>query len=812
MRACLLAAALLPAAAGLAGATAWIGANEGGANITLANGDTLTGTFTNVGKLSLPAGATVFVTPTDSLAIYASTVEIYGTIDGSGRGASGGAGGPNGVGGNPGFYAAANGQGSGGSVAAQGGGGGAGYASGGKGSGASLTAGGTGYFTLVGSPVSASDSYQGSGGGGGGGSNGLTGGSGAAGGAAIYIEASSMTIAGAINASGGTASAVTDGAAGTHPGGGGGGGGGSVVLRVPGSLTVSTGARLQADGGKGASVDTVLGGTLDPGGGGGAGRILLFANSAAYGSITISTAAGAAGGKDSGFGGSVRASPNEPDSGGVGFSTFGVVAGAPSNLAVQTVNATSIAYTWSAPGSFGDAPTVGTYRVYPATDTAPFGNPDATSAGAGVTINGLAPNTTYYRFVTAYTDWGDSAPSNAVSTHTLAAVPGAAAAPFSSMSDTSLSANWTSGAGGNPSYTTYEVDRSSDPAFGVSVTTSFVVGLSSSPAGLLPNTSYYFRIRAINLDNVPSAYAATLTTATLATPPASPALGTVFVTSVSFTWAQGANPADTKYQAQVSSDNFFSIAATSTTLGASATFFSLTPGLQYYLRVFAFNREGLSTAFSTVISTTIGNVSNPTPPTDPGAPQADVRFSYDGKATFSWSPSAAAVGILDYNLIIGSTPGGNDFFDGSVAATQYAATGLSTGRTYFARVRARSNAGVYGNFSSISAGLPVFIVSQQSPFAKPINWPNPFDPSQGPTQIGVSLDAAADVKIRVFTLQGRLVHEQTFSFAAGGNQIVTWDGANDSGSRVAPGGYITLVEKHYGGHTETQRLKIAVLY
>jgi len=812
VRLAILALALLGAQA--ARATTWSSGDQGGANISLANGDILAGTYTNVGKLSLPAGATVFVSPGDTLSVYASTIEIYGTLDASGRGQPGGGGGPSGGNGTAGTAVSAGGGGNYGG-AGTGGGGGAGFAAGGAGAGAIGTAGAasTGYGASISAPLSADDAWQGSGGGGGGGDNSLTGGGGAFGGGAVYLEASSVTVNGTINASGAAATSVTDGAVGTHPGGGGGGGGGTIVLRVTGSLSVGASAALSAGGGKGGNVDTAFGGTLEPGGGGGGGRVRIFTPAASYGGVTISTAAGAAGSKTTGFTGTVDTS-NPPAAGSVGEVRFGTVPVSPSALAVQTLTSTSITYSWTATPQFGDGGNQ-TYRLFPSTSLAPYGNPDGTSTTSPATIGGLTPNTTYQRFLTAYSDWGDSAPSNSISTHTLADAPGAAATPFSSMADTSLKASWTSGSNGNPSYTTYEVDRSTDPAFGLAVSTSFVVGTSSSPSALLPNTSYYFRVRAINLDNVPTAFATTLTTATLATPPSSPALLHVYVTSVSFDWSQGANPADTKYEAQVSSDNFFSIAATSDTLASSATFFALTPGQQYYLRVFAYNREGVNTSYSTVISTTLGDTTNTTPPSEPGTPQPNVRFSYDGSVTFTWTPPGGAVGISGYNLIIGSTPGGNDLADiapASLTTTQYVKTGLASGQTVYARVRAYSTAGVYGSFSSVSAGVPVFIATQASPFAKTINWPNPFNPSEGPTQIGIYVDSPADVKLRFFTLQGRLVHEQSYSFAAAGDQIVTWDGRNDSGARVAPGGYLVLVEKHYGGRSETQKLKIAVLY
>ena len=90
-------------------------------------------------------------------------------------------------------------------------------------------------------------------------------------------------------------------------------------------------------------------------------------------------------------------------------------------------------------------------------------------------------------------------------------------------------------------------------------------------------------------------------------------------------------------------------------------------------------------------------------------------------------------------------------------------------------------------------------------------WPSPFNPARGDAQIGFYLEEAADVSLKIYTLQGRLVRSDARAFA-GGNQIIAWNGRSDSGARVTPGGYVAVIEKRYGSRTSTQKLKIAVLY
>lgn len=792
-------------------ATTIPGGDYGNTPLHPANGDVLSGTFTNVSLFQIDAGATVFVAPATHLAVYASTISISGVLDGNGRGESGGGGGgtPSGAGQN-GFDADAAGTGGGGAAAGKGGGGGAAAAAGGVGSGAGAGAGGSPGYGSTGTvtiPLSADDAYSGSGGGGGGATASFTGGSGGAGGAAVYLECSSMTLYGSIQVNGSTAATTTSTVGTAPPGAGGGGGGGTILLRVTGHFESVAGSSLTATGGTGGSVASTFGGTFQPGGGGAGGRVKVFTRVPSY-AVFIATAAGNAGSKP--LGGGTDASP--PVAGALGAASFGTIASSPTAFAAQSVYVSSINWTWKAAPSFGDGPTVNEYRIFYGTSTAPLGGPETTSSVVGATVTALSPNTTYYRFITAYTDWGDSFPSNATTAYTLADSPALSAQPFPAASAGGLTLSWTSGVDGNPSYTQYEVNASSVAGFGVSVSTSFVVGLSSAASNLLPNTTYYFRARAVNVAGIKTDFTATATTATWAATPASPAFNYVFVTSASVNWSKGGNPSDTQYLVEVSSDNFFSVTFTSRTLMTSATFTALSPAQQTFFRVSAYNRHNVQSSFSTILSTVPGVSSDLSAPASPGTPVTDRQFSYDGTVLFAWSPATSGLGILDYHLIVGTLPGLNDILnDMNVTVTSRALAGLASGRSYYAQVRARANNGVYSSFSGISAGLPVFNTAATARIEKPFTWPSPFDPTRGPAQIGFTMPEAGHVTIRIFTLQGKLVREQSADFGAG-NQVASWNGQNGSGSTVAPGGYVVLIEKRMGGRTETQKLKIAVLY
>ncbi|HBA59491.1 MAG TPA: hypothetical protein DCZ92_01440 [Elusimicrobia bacterium] len=642
--------------------------------------DVLSGVFTNVGLFQINAGTTVFVTPAIPLIIFASTISIPGTLNGSGRGEVGGIGGDPGQ---PGGDGAGRGPGIG-ADANKGGGGGAYGGAGGNGAGTDgvLGIGGAAYDDIA-LPVSPGYISLGSGGGGGGGTSPETGGSGGQGGASIYLEASSFTLTGFIfprGVPGGNATKPAD--------AGGGGAGGGLLLRCTGSATVN--GVINASGGKGGDA-TGSGG--NPGGGGGGGRVKIYYRQAAF-SVAISTAGGPAGVQlGAGSSGLPLAVPGSP-----GTVSFNTVASPPAGLIAPTVFATSITWSWTAAPDWGNAAEASRkYRLY--SGTVSYLTPDrspqlaVSSATLSATETSLTPNTAYTRYVTAFTDYSDSLPSNPVSTYTLAGLPGAAASTFTAVAAYSLGLNWSAGEPANPGYTIYEVNRSTDIDFGVDVSTSYITALSSAPAGLAPNTTYYFRVRAINLANLPTEFNGVLSTATLAVEPADPSLAGVGPSGFNFSWNGGGNPPQTRYIAEISTDNFATLSRSSSTFNTGAAFTGLAVNTLYYARVKAQNHNGLDTAYTAAVTT----VTAAAPPLN--APVPFTNLSYDS-LTFNWESGGNSAGT-SYNAEI-STNGGFSAPVSSAVTTNlnYDFTGLSVNTTYYARVRALGAGGLASLYSS----------------------------------------------------------------------------------------------------------------
>ncbi|MBN1824103.1 MAG: hypothetical protein JW803_07275 [Endomicrobiales bacterium] len=73
------------------------------------------------------------------------------------------------------------------------------------------------------------------------------------------------------------------------------------------------------------------------------------------------------------------------------------------------------------------------------------------------------------------------------------------------------------------------------------------------------------------------------------------------------------------------------------------------------------------------------------------------------------------------------------------------------------------------------------------------NYPNPFDSRCENTIILYTLHMDSDVKVDIYDLFGNLVKEYPAERQASGIRMVLWDGSNDSGQKVAKGGYICVV-------------------
>lgn len=160
----------------------------------------------------------------------------------------------------------------------------------------------------------------------------------------------------------------------------------------------------------------------------------------------------------------------------------------PDNFAGVALSTTSIRWTWDA------AATASSYllKAYPG------GTLIQTVTLSSATETGLTANEPITRTITGANAKGLSSPSASVTVYTHAATPANLA--ITNVGFTTVSLAWT--AAGNPGGTQYRIERSLDGTNFVALTLS--TSLTHQDTGLDELTSYYYRLRAINGDGIPS--------------------------------------------------------------------------------------------------------------------------------------------------------------------------------------------------------------------------------------------------------------------------------------------------------------------
>ncbi len=223
-------------------------------------------------------------------------------------------------------------------------------------------------------------------------------------------------------------------------------------------------------------------------------------------------------------------------------------------------------------------------------------------AGTNSSVSGLAAGITYYYRVRGVNATGASASSSTITTITISAAPATSAATV--IGTNTFTANWSAATGA----ASYRLDVSTLITF-----TSFVsgynnltvAGTSSVVSGLGGNTTYYYRVRAVNASGT-SSNSSTITTLTAPVIPTASAATQVAVASFYANWGSAAGA--TSYRLDVSTSSGFSGFITGynnltvATAGKSVT--GLTQKTLYYYRVRACNSAGCS-ASSNVISVDI---------------------------------------------------------------------------------------------------------------------------------------------------------------------------------------------------------------
>ena len=328
------------------------------------------------------------------------------------------------------------------------------------------------------------------------------------------------------------------------------------------------------------------------------------------------------------------------------------------------------------------------YEIYRSTQQSTGYSLLGTTTSTSYVNTGAAAGITYYYKVRAVNSAGTSAYSNIVSGRAKAAIP---AAPRVTIGNSSAS--------GKPQLTwaavdgaaKYEIYRSTQQStgftlLGTTTSTSYV------NTGAAVGKTYYYKVRALNVDGAAGAYSSTVSGAAKAVAPAAPTVTMTYSDGgkPKLTWSAVSGAASYRVYRSESRGTGYSLLGTTTSTSYVNT--GAAVGKTYYYRVKAVNSAGTS-AYSNIVS---GTARTP-------APAAPVlkggTSSASGKPQLTW---AAVDGAAKYDVYRSNRADGTFSKVGSTDKTTYVNTGAVQGVTYFYKIRAVGASGASGFSNTVA--------------------------------------------------------------------------------------------------------------
>jgi len=367
---------------------------------------------------------------------------------------------------------------------------------------------------------------------------------------------------------------------------------------------------------------------------------------------------------------------------------------APTNLVAIAASATQINLTWV------DAASNETGFQLESSTTAGTGFVQIATLGVNNTSfnnTALVANTTYYYRIRAVNGAGNSLYSAEVSASTsIPLVP--VSVTTTASSSTRVNLTWTDASNNE---TGFQIERSTTSGSGfLLVSTTAANAVSFSNSALTANTTYYYRMRAINAVGN-SAYTAESVVST-----STPAAPTVLVatvasiTQINLTWTD-ASTSETGFQIERSNTSGAGFVLIATTAANETSFSSagLVANTVYFYRIRAVNGSLRSGYTSQVTSST----SLPLTPTGLRATAASTT-----QINLSWTDASNNETGFQIERSTTSGSGFSLLTTTAANAVSFSNTGLIANTTYFYRISATNALGnsVYTPERSISTAIP----------------------------------------------------------------------------------------------------------
>jgi fibronectin type 3 domain-containing protein len=350
----------------------------------------------------------------------------------------------------------------------------------------------------------------------------------------------------------------------------------------------------------------------------------------------------------------------------------------PAGLSVSSATSDSITFSWEAA-----AEAMG-YFVYRSTSSDGVYTKITTSAvtTTSYTNIGLSAGTTYYYKVSTVNNDRESEKSAYVFALTTPSAPADVGAVTASSSSIKVSWTMTTSA---ESYRIYRSETASGTysQVGTSTTTSY------TDTALQVNSSYYYKISALN-SNGESAQSAYVSGTTTLSAPTDLSVSGQTVSSLTINWSSVSGASSYKIYRSAAFDGTYSQIGTS--VAASYTDTGLSAGTSYYYKVSAVD-NGVESAQSVSVS---AGTTTPSAPTD-----LSVSGQTVSSLRINWS---SVSGASSYKIYRSATFDGTYSQIGTSATASYTDTGLSAGTSYYYKVSTVDNGVESAQSVSVSGG------------------------------------------------------------------------------------------------------------